>query len=439
MELYLLYGIAAVCVLIVILLIVLLCRRPSSSGGSAGTVTDSDSARTRDYLGSMLNMSSEHQSRMLTTVSRQLTEKYEDVERRIEDLSRTVELYLTKIEEAGRRQGAAVSESLEKTLRMNAESAAETRATLEQRLNALRAENESQLEKMRNVVDEKLNQTLETRLNKSFEIINQRLEAVYKGLGEMQGLARGVGDLKKVLSNVKVRGTFGELQLNTLLEQILTSDQYVSNFNLDPNSNERVDFAVKLPGKNEQTVWLPIDSKFPMEEYQRLLDASEACNSELYEKSARQLEVRIMTEGKKIAEKYILPPRTTDFAILYLPMEGLYAEALKRQGMIENLQRIRIVLCGPTTLGALLNSLQLGFKTLAIEKRSAELWQLLSAFKTEFVRFTEILTRTQKKLSEASDTIEDAARKTRTIQRKLSSVAELTEQESDELLGEAEK
>lgn len=439
MELYLLYGIAALCVLIVILLIVLLCRRPSSSGGSAGTVTDSDSARTRDYLGSMLNMSSEHQSRMLTTVSRQLTEKYEDVERRIEDLSRTVELYLTKIEEAGRRQGAAVSESLEKTLRMNAESAAETRATLEQRLNALRAENESQLEKMRNVVDEKLNQTLETRLNKSFEIINQRLEAVYKGLGEMQGLARGVGDLKKVLSNVKVRGTFGELQLNTLLEQILTSDQYVSNFNLDPNSNERVDFAVKLPGKNEQTVWLPIDSKFPMEEYQRLLDASEACNSELYEKSARQLEVRIMTEGKKIAEKYILPPRTTDFAILYLPMEGLYAEALKRQGMIENLQRIRIVLCGPTTLGALLNSLQLGFKTLAIEKRSAELWQLLSAFKTEFVRFTEILTRTQKKLSEASDTIEDAARKTRTIQRKLSSVAELTEQESDELLGEAEK
>ena len=183
MELYLLYGIAALCVLIVILLIVLLCRRPSSSGGSAGTVTDSDSARTRDYLGSMLNMSSEHQSRMLTTVSRQLTEKYEDVERRIEDLSRTVELYLTKIEEAGRRQGAAVSESLEKTLRMNAESAAETRATLEQRLNALRAENESQLEKMRNVVDEKLNQTLESRLNKSFEIINQRLEAVYKGLG----------------------------------------------------------------------------------------------------------------------------------------------------------------------------------------------------------------------------------------------------------------
>ena len=170
-----------------------------------------------------------------------------------------------------------------------------------------------------------------------------------------------------------------------------------------------------------------------------MLDASEACNSELYEKSARQLEVRIMTEGKKIAEKYILPPRTTDFAILYLPMEGLYAEALKRQGMIENLQRIRIVLCGPTTLGALLNSLQLGFKTLAIEKRSAELWQLLSAFKTEFVRFTEILTRTQKKLSEASDTIEDAARKTRTIQRKLSSVAELTEQESDDLLGDAEK
>lgn len=439
MELYLLYGIAALCVLIVILLIVLLCRRPSVGGGSAGTVMNSDSARTRDYLGSMLNMSSEHQSRMLTTVSRQLTEKYEDVERRIEDLSRTVELYLTKIEEGGRRQGAAVSESLEKTLRMNAESAAETRATLEQRLNALRAENESQLEKMRNVVDEKLNQTLETRLNKSFEIINQRLEAVYKGLGEMQGLARGVGDLKKVLSNVKVRGTFGELQLNTLLEQILTSDQYVSNFNLDPNSNERVDFAVKLPGKNEQTVWLPIDSKFPMEEYQRLLDASEACNSELYEKSARQLEVRIMTEGKKIAEKYILPPRTTDFAILYLPMEGLYAEALKRQGMIENLQRIRIVLCGPTTLGALLNSLQLGFKTLAIEKRSAELWQLLSAFKTEFVRFTEILTRTQKKLSEASDTIEDAARKTRTIQRKLSSVAELTEQESNDLLGDAEK
>lgn len=438
MELYLLYGIAALCVLAVVLLILLLRRKPSAGGSSSGS-SDEDSVRTRDYLGSLLNMSGEHQSRMLTTVSRQLTEKYEDVERRIEDLSRTVELYLTRIEEAARRQSVAVNESLEKTLRMNVESAAETRATLEQRLNALRAENESQLEKMRNVVDEKLNQTLETRLNKSFEIINQRLEAVYKGLGEMQGLARGVGDLKKVLSNVKVRGTFGELQLNALLEQILTSDQYVGNFNLDPNSNERVDFAVKLPGRNEQTVWLPIDSKFPMEEYQRLLDASEACNSELYEKSAKQLEVRIMTEGKKIADKYILPPRTTDFAILYLPMEGLYAEALKRQGMIENLQRIHIVLCGPTTLGALLNSLQLGFKTLAIEKRSAELWQLLSAFKTEFMRFTEILTRTQKKLAEASDTIEDAARKTRTIQRKLNSVSELTERESDELLGERAK
>lgn len=437
MELYFLYAITALCVLIVILLTVLLCRKPHSGGTPSGT-SNADSAQTREYLGSMLNMSSEHQSRMLTTVGHQLTEKYEDVERRIEDLSRTVELYLTKIEEASRRQSVTVSESLEKTLRLNAESAAETRATLEQRLNALRAENESQLEKMRNVVDEKLNQTLETRLNKSFEIINQRLEAVYKGLGEMQGLARGVGDLKKVLSNVKVRGTFGELQLNSLLEQILTADQYVSNFNLDPNSNERVDFAVKLPGKSEQTVWLPIDSKFPMEEYQRLLDASDACNAELYEKSAKLLEARIMAEGKKIAEKYILPPRTTDFAILYLPMEGLYAEALKRQGMIEKLQGIRIVLCGPTTLGALLNSLQLGFKTLAIEKRSAELWQLLSAFKTEFMRFTEILTRTQKKLSEASDTIEDAARKTRTIQRKLSTVAELTERESDELLGEGE-
>lgn len=437
MELYLLYAIVVLCALTVILLIALLCRKPGKKERSDEAVPGGD-AGAREYLAAMFNMNSEHQNRMLNAFGQHLTEKYEDVERRIEDLSRTVELYLTKIEETSRRQSVTVGESLEKTLRLNAENAERTRAALDRSLSALRADNELQLEKMRNVVDEKLNQTLETRLNKSFEIINQRLEAVYKGLGEMQGLARGVGDLKKVLSNVKVRGTFGELQLNTLLEQILTGDQYVANFNLDQTSNERVDFAVRLPGKNEQTVYLPIDSKFPMEEYQRLLDASEACNAELYEKSAKLLEARILNEGKKIADKYIVPPRTTDFAILYLPMEGLYAEALKRQGMIENLQRIHIVLCGPTTLGALLNSLQLGFKTVAIEKRSAELWQLLSAFKTEFVRFTDILTRTQKKLSEASDTIEDAARKTRTIQRKLSSVAELTEEESDALLCERE-
>ena len=290
---------------------------------------------------------------------------------------------------------------------------------------------------MRQTVDEKLSETLEKRLNDSFALIGERLEAVYKGIGEVQNLAQGVGDLKKVFSNVRTRGTWGEVQLNALLEQILSPEQYVKNFALNPESGERVDFAVVLPGKTDgEQIYLPIDSKFPLEEYQRLLSAYEGGDGEKLEKAAQGLARRIKDEADKIAEKYVLPPATTDFAILYLPVEGLYAETLRRDDLAEYLRRKKIMPCGPTNLGALLNSLQTGFKTLAIEKRSSELWQLLSAFKTEFSRFADLLVKTRKKLTEAQESIDNAARKTRQIERKLAGVKEIGEGEADRLLSE---
>jgi len=253
----------------------------------------------------------------------------------------------------------------------------------------------------------------------------------------VQNLAQGVGDLKKVFSNVRTRGTWGEVQLNALLEQILSPEQYVKNFALNPESSERVDFAVVLPGKTDgEQIYLPIDSKFPLEEYQRLLSAYEGGDGEKLEKAAQGLARRIKDEADKIAEKYVLPPATTDFAILYLPVEGLYAETLRRDDLAEYLRRKKIMPCGPTNLGALLNSLQTGFKTLAIEKRSSELWQLLSAFKTEFSRFADLLVKTRKKLTEAQESIDNAARKTRQIERKLAGVKEIGEGEADRLLSE---
>lgn len=313
------------------------------------------------------------------------------------------------------------------------------RATIDRQLKALQEDNALKLKEIRQTVDEKLNNTLEKRLGDSFKIVSERLELVHKGLGEMRSLASGVGDLKRVLTNVKTRGIWGEISLGNLLEQILTNDQYEQNVATKPGSNERVEFALKLPGrdKNGSIVWLPIDAKFPQEDYQRLLDAQDQANSALAEEAAKALEIRVKSEAKDIAGKYILVPYTTEFAIMFLPTEGLYAEVLRRPGLCEHLmQHYRVIVTGPTTLAALLNSLQIGFRTLAIEKHSSEVWALLGAVKAEFGKFGDLLAKTHKKLQEASNSIDTAVKKSRTIERKLKTVQELPVEETVSLLEE---
>jgi DNA recombination protein RmuC len=330
------------------------------------------------------------------------------------------------------------SKQLLEMTKLNEEKLETMRNTVATQLRTLQEDNNRRLEQMRAVVDEKLQSTLEKRLADSFKQVSERLEQVYKGLGEMRSLATGVGDLKKVLTNVKTRGTWGEIRLSHILEQILTPDQYEVNVATKKGSSERVEFAIKLPGQDsnkEKIVWLPIDSKFPQEDYQRLLDAQEAADKVLAEKSVKNLETRIKAEAKAIREKYIDPPHTTDFGIMFLPVEGLYAEVLRRPGLCDNLQRdYRIVVTGPTTLAALLNSLQMGFRTLAIEKRSSEVWELLGAVKTQFSKFGEVLAKTKKKLQEASNTIDQAEVRTRVISRKLSKVQELPQADSAKLI-----
>ncbi len=312
------------------------------------------------------------------------------------------------------------------------------RKAVETQLRTLQEDNSRKLEQMRAVVDEKLQSTLERRLTDSFKQVSERLEQVYKGLGEMRSLATGVGDLKKVLTNVKTRGTWGEIRLSHILEQILTPDQYAVNVATKKDSSERVEFAIRLPGPDshpEKVVWLPIDSKFPQEDYQRLLDAQEAADKNQAEKYNKSLEMRVKAEAKAIREKYIDPPQTTDFGIMFLPVEGLYAEVLRRPGLCDSLQReYRIVVTGPTTLAALLNSLQMGFRTLAIEKRSSEVWELLGIVKTQFDKFGNVLAKTKKKLQEASNTINQAEVRTRVITRKLNKVQELPKMDSAKLI-----
>lgn len=300
-------------------------------------------------------------------------------------------------------------------------------------LNNMRAENEKALEKMRETVDEKLNNSLSQRLNDSFSKIQQSLESVNLGIGEMRSLANGVGDLKKVLSNVKVRGGWGEIMLSSLLEQMLAPSQYRAQVQVKKNSKERVDFVIVMPGKDDHEVYLPVDSKFPLEDYNKLIEASESLNKEIYEKAQKQLFKRIKEEAKSIKEKYINVPLTTDFAIMFLPIEGLYAEVVRDIELMDTLQnQYKIIVAGPTTLSALLNSLQLGFKTLYIEKRSSELWQILSTFKQEFEKFVQLLLKTQNKLGEANSTIELATKSSKKIAKKLGDVSQVVGIEYDE-------
>lgn len=334
--------------------------------------------------------------------------------------------------------GDTLNQTLSTLTESNAQRMAEVRATLEAKIKDLQTDNGTRLEEMRKTVDEKLHATLEQRLGESFKLVSDRLEKVHQGLGEMQQLAIGVGDLKRVLTNVKTRGTWGEVQLEMLLEQVLTPDQYAKNVETVPRSGERVEFAIKLPGTDDgQTpIWMPIDAKFPKEQYERLAEAADRADADGVLLAGRELERVVRFEAKKIAEKYLSPPLTTDFAILFLPTEGLYAEVMRRPGLADDLQRThRISIAGPSTLSALLNSLQIGFRTLALEKRSSEVWQVLGAVKTEFGKFGDVLAATKTTLERAAKNIEQAETRSRQMTRKLKSVEALPSEAAQQLLG----
>ena len=310
------------------------------------------------------------------------------------------------------------------------------RDTVELRLKWLQEDNAKKLDQMRATVDEKLHETLEKRLGESFKQVSGQLEQVHKGLGEMQSLAAGVGDLKKVLSNIKTRGTLGEVQLHNLLEQILTPDQYDSNVATKPGSDARVEFAVRLPGRDDKPLWLPIDAKFPQEDYLRLVEAQEQGNQAAVMEATRQFDKTVLGMAKLICDKYVSPPETTDFAVMFLVNEASYATVLSRPGLFDAILRdYKVIVAGPTTIAALLSSLSLGFKTLTIEKRSSDVWRLLGAIKTEFMTFGALLEKTRKKLDEASSSIDTAATRTRRIQRKMQGIEQLPDQEANGLLG----
>ncbi|MBL8391254.1 MAG: DNA recombination protein RmuC [Candidatus Accumulibacter sp.] len=356
-------------------------------------------------------------------------------------LSQALAGELGRLGELQAQQLESFAQQLSRLTNSNEQRFESLRLALEARLSLLQGDNARKLEEIRQTVDEKLHATLEQRLGDSFRLVSDRLEQVHRGLGEMQTLATGVGDLKRVLSNVKTRGTWGEVQLDALLDQLLTGDQYARNVATRPNRNDRVEFAIRLPGADgQQPVWLPIDAKFPLEDHQRLVDAQERNDPVALELATRALEGRLRDEAKKIRDKYVEPPYTTDFAILYLPTEGLYAEVLRRPGLVDGLQRdLRICIAGPTTLAALLNSLQMGFRTLAIERRSSEVWAVLGAVKTEFGRFGEVLEATRRKLEQASRSIESAGVRTRQIERKLKNVEALPVEEAQRRLGDLEE
>jgi DNA recombination protein RmuC len=331
-----------------------------------------------------------------------------------------------------RDQLESFSRQIQQLMSANAQQQETLRQVVASRLQQIQADNNKQLDQMRATVDEKLQGTLEKRLGESFKHVSERLEQVHKGLGEMQNLATGVGDLKRVLTNVKSRGGWGEIQLAALLEHMLAPEQFARNVRIGEISGEVVEFALRLPGRDSDEVWLPIDAKFPLEDYERLVEAQEKCHTEALEIAAKNLTQRIKAEAKNISEKYVVPPKTTDFAIMFLPNEGLYAEVIRRPGLVEAIQREnRVVIAGPTTLAALLNSLQMGFRTLAIQQRSSEVWKLLGTVKTEFGKFGDILTGVKKKLDQASQTMDDAARRSRAIERQLRVVEELPNGDSE--------
>jgi len=375
-------------------------------------------------VGLLISMNS-NASRLRSELGQSLSEQSLQNEQKLDNIRSTMETRIGTLQEDNSKQLDRMRNTVDEKLENN-------RHTMETRLGALQEDNSKQLDKMRQTVDEKLQKTLEERLGQSFKLVSDRLEQVHKGLGEMQNLASGVGDLKKVLSNVKTRGILGEIQLGSILEEILTPEQYEENINTIPGSTNRVEYAIHLPGDGEIPVLLPIDAKFPIEPYSALLDAYDLGAPDVIEKAKKNLDIKIKDEAKTISSKYVEPPHTTDFAIMFLPIEGLYAEVV-RGGLVEELQRsYKINVAGPSTMAALLNSLQMGFRTLAIQKRSGEVWNVLSGVKEEFGKFTEALERARSRIGQADEELDKLINtRTNMMNRQLKNVTTLTIEDGD--------
>ncbi|MGY1522099.1 DNA recombination protein RmuC [Luteimonas sp. A482] len=436
----LLIAIAGLLLLTVALLAVLVLRRPEQALERALREEQRDG---RSELRQQLDGLSVAQEQRIDAFGRRLDDLATRTDQRLDVLREALTDDARKARgehaEQQHRFAEGLGVRLSELTQRNEQRIGEMRTTLEQQLRALQEDNSSKLEKMRETVDEKLQSTLTTRLDSSFKLVSERLEQVQRGLGEMQQLATGVGDLKRVLSNVKTRGGWGEVQLENILEQTLTGEQYARSVRVRPDSAETVDFAVRLPGRGADAapLWLPIDCKFPREDYERLLDAQDQGDPELVRSTGAQLERAIRIQAKSICDKYVVPPHTTDFAVMFLPTEGLYAEVIRRPGLTDALQREhRMVVAGPTTFTALLNSLQMGFRTLAIEQRSSEVWKLLGAVKSEFGKFAGILERAEKQINTVGKSLGDASRKTRTIERRLRGVETLSVEQSQAMLGD---
>jgi DNA recombination protein RmuC len=429
--------VTALAVANLLLLLWLAFRRPPVDGSLKAELrgsTERLERELRDELGRSAQGTRQELVSTLASFQQTLTGAQADVARLQNEQIDSFRVQLATMQQATsdslQRFSGTLNQQLQVLSEANERRLAEVRGAVEQRLTALQQGNEQKLEQMRATVDEKLHATLEQRLGESFKQVAERLEQVHRGLGEMQGLARDVGSLNRVLTNVKTRGTFGETQLAGLLEQVFTPEQYATNVETVPNTNARVEFAIRLPGQRADGVplWLPIDCKFPREDYERLVDAQQNADAPAAEAAAKAIELRLRAEARVIREKYVAPPHTTDFGILFVPTEGLYAEALRRPGLVEALQREhRVMLAGPTTLLATLSSLQMGFRTLALEKRSVEVWEVLGAVKTEFGKFGDVLAKTKKKLDEASNNILQAEVRARAMSRELRTVEALPE------------
>ncbi|MGY0633448.1 DNA recombination protein RmuC [Luteimonas sp. A478] len=435
---------------VVALLLALLARRPGDAAEQLGSTLEAalrDEQRAgRSELREQLDSFSASQAQRMDGFAERLTGFSVRTDQRLDTLreSLTEDARKARSELTAQQQRfeQAFGQRLSELTQRNEQRIGEMRDTLEKQLQALQADNAQKLDKMRETVDEKLQSTLNTRLDSSFKLVSERLEQVQRGLGEMQQLATGVGDLKRVLSNVKNRGGWGEVQLENILEQVLIAEQYEREVRVRPGSTEAVDFAIRLPGRRDDDtpVWLPVDCKFPSEDYERLLDAQEQGDVEAVRTSGNQLERAIRVQAKSISEKYVVPPHTTDFAVMFLPTEGLYAETIRRPGLVDLLQReFRIVVAGPTTFTALLNSLQMGFRTLAIEQRSSEVWKLLGAVKSEFGKFAGVLEKTHGQLNTVQNSIKQAGVRTRAIERQLKDVESLPGVEAEQLLAEDEE
>lgn len=437
-----LLALAALAVVQLALLVWLLARRPPTPdhGEVLGTLAAMASAHERTErelrheIGESSRGARQETAQAFATFQQALVQQGAEATRTQNAQLDAFSLQLASLQ---KNLGDTLNNQLQGLSESNARRLAEVRATMETQLAQLQQTNTAKLEEMRRTVDEKLQSTLEARLGESFKQVAERLEQVHKGLGEMQTLAVGVGSLQRVLTNVKTRGVFGEVQLEALLEQVLTADQYARQIETKPRSGQRVDFAIRFPGRGDDgaPVWLPIDAKFPRDDYERLIDAHERADAAGAEIAAKALEARVRSEAKSIAESYLAAPHTTDFAIMFLPVESLYAEVLRRPGLMDAIQRQhRVTLAGPTTLLAMLNSLHMGFRTLALEQQASEVWKVLGAVKTEFERYGEWVARIKEQVAKASDTIDKADTRAKQMRLALRKVEALPEAQSQALL-----